>query len=111
MQWVRVEGKLAIDGYQRRGQGRGQGGYFRCQARLEVAHGGALFPGVMPLMVAILAALILGEAFTRQKAVGLSLIVLGALVYLQVKTWRKFDWRSFKEQTEGVQKSNGGSQC
>jgi drug/metabolite transporter (DMT)-like permease len=43
------------------------------------AHGGALFPGVMPLMVAILAALILGEAFTRQKTVGLSLIVLGAL--------------------------------
>jgi drug/metabolite transporter (DMT)-like permease len=42
------------------------------------AHGGALFPGVMPLMVAILAALILGEPFTRQKTVGLSLIVLGA---------------------------------
>ena len=43
------------------------------------AHGGALFPGVMPLMVAILAAAILKEAFTSQKTVGLALIVLGAL--------------------------------
>jgi drug/metabolite transporter (DMT)-like permease len=43
------------------------------------AHGGALFPGVMPLMVAILAAAILKEVFTAQKAVGLALIVLGAL--------------------------------
>ena len=42
------------------------------------AHGGALFPGVMPLMVAILAATILKEVFTAQKAVGLALIVLGA---------------------------------
>jgi drug/metabolite transporter (DMT)-like permease len=42
------------------------------------AHGGALFPGVMPLMVAILAAAILKEVFTAQKAVGLALIVLGA---------------------------------
>jgi drug/metabolite transporter (DMT)-like permease len=41
--------------------------------------GGALFPGVMPLMVAILAAIILKEAFTPQKNVGLALIVLGAL--------------------------------
>jgi drug/metabolite transporter (DMT)-like permease len=43
------------------------------------AHGGALFPGVMPLMVAILAAAILKEAFTSQKRVGLALIVVGAL--------------------------------
>jgi drug/metabolite transporter (DMT)-like permease len=43
------------------------------------AHGGALFPGVMPLMVAILAAIILKEPFTPQKNVGLALIVLGAL--------------------------------
>jgi drug/metabolite transporter (DMT)-like permease len=42
------------------------------------AHGGALFPGVMPLMVAILAAIILKEAFTPQKKVGLALIVVGA---------------------------------
>src|SRR5215475_3392567 len=43
------------------------------------AHGGALFPGVMPLMVAILAAAILKEPFTPQKTVGLALIVTGAI--------------------------------
>lgn len=43
------------------------------------AHAGALFPGVMPLMVAILAAAVLKEAFTLQKTVGLGLIVLGAV--------------------------------
>ena len=43
------------------------------------AHGGALFPGVMPLMVAVLAAIILKEALTPQKN-GLVLIVLGAVV-------------------------------
>jgi drug/metabolite transporter (DMT)-like permease len=43
------------------------------------AHGGALFPGVMPLMVAILAALVLGEAFATRKTMGLILIVLGAI--------------------------------
>ena len=43
------------------------------------AHGGALFPGVMPLMVALLAAAILKEALTSQKTVGLALIVLGAI--------------------------------
>ena len=43
------------------------------------AHGGALFPGVMPLMVAILAAAILKEAFTPQNRVGLALIVLCAI--------------------------------
>ena len=32
----------------------------------------------------------------------LVVIVLGALIYLQIKTWRKFDWKSFKEQTEDV---------
>jgi drug/metabolite transporter (DMT)-like permease len=42
-------------------------------------HAGALFPGVMPLMVAILAAVILKEAFTSQKWVGLALIVMGAI--------------------------------
>src|SRR5262245_22201421 len=31
------------------------------------AHAGALFPGVMPLMVALLASVILKEPFTRQK--------------------------------------------
>lgn len=43
------------------------------------AHGGALFPGVMPLMVALLAAWLLGEAFTAQKKIGLFLIALGAI--------------------------------
>jgi drug/metabolite transporter (DMT)-like permease len=42
------------------------------------AHGGALFPGVMPLMVAILASVILKEAFTPKKIGGLVLIVLGS---------------------------------
>jgi glycosyltransferase 2 family protein len=32
----------------------------------------------------------------------LVLIGLAALIYLQIRTWRKFDWQSFKEQTEGV---------
>jgi drug/metabolite transporter (DMT)-like permease len=43
------------------------------------APGGALFPGVMPLMVAILAAAILKEPFTPPKTVGLALIVMGAI--------------------------------
>jgi drug/metabolite transporter (DMT)-like permease len=43
------------------------------------AHGGALFPGVTPLMVAILAAVILREAFTLQKRIGCTLIVIGAI--------------------------------
>jgi drug/metabolite transporter (DMT)-like permease len=43
------------------------------------AHGGALFPGVMPLMVAVLAAVILKETFTVEKKAGLVLIVLGAI--------------------------------
>ena len=43
------------------------------------AHGGALFPGAMPLMVAILAAAILKEPFTPPKTVGLALIVIGAI--------------------------------
>lgn len=43
------------------------------------AHAGALFPGVMPLMVAILASAILKEAFTSRKRVGFALIVTGAV--------------------------------
>jgi drug/metabolite transporter (DMT)-like permease len=43
------------------------------------AHAGALFPGVMPLMVAILAAVILKEPFTPQKRVGFALIVTGVV--------------------------------
>jgi drug/metabolite transporter (DMT)-like permease len=43
------------------------------------AHAGALFPGVMPLMVALLAAAILKETFSLQKSIGLVLIVVGAV--------------------------------
>jgi uncharacterized protein (TIRG00374 family) len=32
----------------------------------------------------------------------LVLLALGVLVYLQVTTWKRFDWRTFREQTEGV---------
>lgn len=43
------------------------------------AHGGALFPGVMPLMVAILATVLLNEPFAARKWIGLAAIVLGAM--------------------------------
>src|SRR6266851_2513834 len=43
------------------------------------AHAGALFPGVTPLIVAILAATILREAFTSQKKIGCILIVMGVI--------------------------------
>jgi drug/metabolite transporter (DMT)-like permease len=44
------------------------------------AHAGALFPGVMPLMVALLAAALLKEAFTTGKTIGFALILPGILV-------------------------------
>jgi drug/metabolite transporter (DMT)-like permease len=43
------------------------------------AHAGALFPGVMPLMVALLAALLLKEVFTTRKKVGFAFILPGVL--------------------------------
>jgi drug/metabolite transporter (DMT)-like permease len=43
------------------------------------SHAGALFPGVMPLMVAVLAAAVLKEAFTPQKRVGFALIATGVV--------------------------------
>jgi len=43
------------------------------------AHAGALFPGMMPLLVALLAAAVLREALTRTKMLGLALIVPGVL--------------------------------
>jgi drug/metabolite transporter (DMT)-like permease len=43
------------------------------------SHAGALFPGVMPLMVAVLAATILKEAFTLQKKAGFALIATGVV--------------------------------
>ena len=48
------------------------------------AHGGALFPGVMPLMVAILAAAMLKEPFTPPKIAGLALIVTGAILIVWI---------------------------
>src|SRR6266852_6126113 len=44
------------------------------------AHAGALFPGVMPVMVALLAAAVLHEQFSRTRTLGLLLIVTGVLV-------------------------------
>jgi drug/metabolite transporter (DMT)-like permease len=48
------------------------------------AHAGALFPGVMPLAVAILAAAILHEPFTDAKKIGFVLILSGVFGI----TWR-----------------------
>jgi drug/metabolite transporter (DMT)-like permease len=42
------------------------------------AHAGALYPGVMPLMVTVLAVFMLGEAFTAAKRLGFALILPGA---------------------------------
>jgi drug/metabolite transporter (DMT)-like permease len=43
------------------------------------AHAGALFSGVVPIMVALLAAPILHEAFTFAKRVGLALVLAGVI--------------------------------
>src|ERR1700759_1592748 len=43
------------------------------------AHAGALFPGVMPLMVALLASVVLHEEFTAARKLGFALIVPGVL--------------------------------
>jgi drug/metabolite transporter (DMT)-like permease len=43
------------------------------------ADGGALFPGVMPLMVAVLAAIVLKERFSARMWIGLGAIVTGAV--------------------------------
>jgi drug/metabolite transporter (DMT)-like permease len=43
------------------------------------AHAGALFPGVMPLMVALLAAALLREEFTSAKKLGFAFILPGVL--------------------------------
>jgi drug/metabolite transporter (DMT)-like permease len=43
------------------------------------AHAGALFPGVMPLMVALLAAALLREQFTSAKKLGFAFILAGVL--------------------------------
>jgi drug/metabolite transporter (DMT)-like permease len=43
------------------------------------SHAGALYPGVMPLLVAVLAAAVLKEAFTLQKRAGFLLIAVGVV--------------------------------
>ena len=43
------------------------------------AHAGALFPGVMPFQVSILAALVISEPFRGPKRIGFALILAGAL--------------------------------
>jgi drug/metabolite transporter (DMT)-like permease len=43
------------------------------------AHAGALFPGVTPLMVAVLAAAVLKEAISAPRRIGCALIVTGAV--------------------------------
>ncbi len=43
------------------------------------AHAGALYPGVMPLGTALLAAVVLKEAFTARKRLGFALILPGVL--------------------------------
>ena len=45
----------------------------------SAADAGALFPGVMPLMVALLAAALLKEQYTRTKKIGFALILPGVL--------------------------------
>jgi glycosyltransferase 2 family protein len=47
---------------------------------------------------------ILSGSMNKKKILitALLLAALLALVYLQVKSWRKFDWQTFKEQTEDV---------
>lgn len=44
------------------------------------AHAGALFPGVMPLLVALLAAAFLNEKFTTAKKIGFAFILPGILI-------------------------------
>ena len=51
-----------------------------CNAGLlfaPAAHAGALYPGVMPAMTAVLAAIVLNEAFTARKGLGFALILAG----------------------------------
>ncbi len=46
------------------------------------AHAGALFPGAMPLLVALLAVPVLGEVFSRTRRFGLALIFAGVIALL-----------------------------
>ena len=48
------------------------------------SHAGALFPGTMPLLVALIAVPVLGERFSRVRRVGLALIFAGVVGLLLV---------------------------
>jgi drug/metabolite transporter (DMT)-like permease len=48
---------------------------------------GALNPGCMPLFVALIAAIVLGERFSSARKLGLSLIVAGALIIVGGHAW------------------------
>jgi drug/metabolite transporter (DMT)-like permease len=48
---------------------------------------GALNPGCMPLFVALIAAIVLGERLSRARKLGLSLIVAGALIIVGGRAW------------------------
>jgi drug/metabolite transporter (DMT)-like permease len=48
---------------------------------------GALNPGCMPLFVALIAAIVLRERFSRARKLGLSLIMAGALVIVGGRAW------------------------
>ena len=63
-----------------------------------VAHAGALFPGVMPLMVALLAAALLREEFTSTKKLGFAFILPGVLVIV---------WGSGSESDHGRMSGTG----
>jgi drug/metabolite transporter (DMT)-like permease len=61
------------------------------------AHGAVLMPGTLPLSTALFAMLILGERFTRQRALGLVLIACGGILVGGVSLMKAFDggnvWR------------------
>ncbi len=58
------------------------------------ADGGALFPGVMPLFVSLLAALILQETFGPARRVGFAMITAGALGLIGIAGLTAGGWRS-----------------
>jgi drug/metabolite transporter (DMT)-like permease len=55
------------------------------------AHGAVLMPGTLPLSTALVAAIILGERFTRRRAIGLALIALGGLFVGGASLLQMFD--------------------
>ena len=63
------------------------------------AHAGALFRGVTPLMVALLAATILREAFTSQKRIGCTLIVIGVISICLRRRWQHRNYPEHRTST------------